>query len=451
VVVAVVSPVLGAVAADSASPAEALAPAPVAADASTAAGDSAPLKPAPEASEASWWSKITPQKALNIEYGKFLIKPHFSTALTFTDNYNYASSGREQSEQLLSISPGFKLQYGGTEVNHIYTDYAFDDISYLQHSQFSTTQNHIQFGDDLTYRRFHIGGTDTIDFLSSFIGSGNSLRSILIDRRTWADNYNINYDATDYIQPYLNFNHYNTTYAPGVRLYGSDNLQGSLGSSYQATLNIKVFADVLYGQTSVFSDAAPSLPNNAPHSDLLGGHVGAKGSFTRDLTGSLTLGYVERSFAPEVHAAASTTPTVTANLTYTLTDKLAVQATMERHSDVSANFGSQSTIFQTITLTINQYIGNSLKWMVQANSSLTQIGYSHVIISGFDSARDDTVFDVGASVIYQPQPWITASLGYNFENYQAKFLDAKYAASNAGLTLLGYRVNQIVLQAKIGF
>lgn len=407
-------------------------------------------------------SRISPEHWLSYKVGPILVKPHFSAQFMVTDNYNYRAANLAQSDEILSFSPGIKFQYGASDYNRAAFDYTFDDVVFLQHSQFATTQHHLDFSDDVKVSRFEVTGTDKIAFLSSFVGAGNIQRALLIDRRTWNDDYTITYDATERIKPYFRGVHFDTEYAPTAPLYGGDNLTGYLGSSYQATAHIAIFAEGSYGQSSVFTQY-PGFLNNAPHSVVYGGHVGARGDFTSNLTGMVSVGFDQRVFAPQVDAASVSSPTAQLSLTFQATDKLTLQALYDRHTDVSANFGRQSTLGQSLTFNASQFIGPSGKWMLQANVSYSPTDFSDlflqqdvvtpsgVYLASVNAARTDTRYQAGLTLIYQPQIWLRISAGYAYDDYSITFKDPNFIIFNPQYAQLSYQANTVFMQFQIGF
>lgn len=419
----------------------------------------------PPSTTENWFdrlSRISPEHWLSYDVGHILIKPHLSTQFMVTDNYNYRSSSLAQSDEIISISPGVKFQYGASDYNRFAFDYTFDDVVFIEHSQFATTQHHLDFSDDVKVSRFEIAGTDKIAFLSSFVGAGNIQRTLLIDRRTWNDDYTITYDATDKVKPYFRGVHQDTQYAPSAPLYGGDNLTGNLGATYQATAHIGIFGEGSYGQSSVFTQY-PGFLNDAPHSVVYGGHIGARGDFTSNLTGLVSVGFDQRVFAPQVQAATVSSPTAQVSLNYQATDKLSVQALYDRHTDVSANFGRQSTISQSLTLSASQFVGPTGKWIVQANVSYSPTDFSDLysryvidttggfVYANINSARTDSRYQAGVSLIYQPQLWIRVSVGYAYDDYSIKFKDPLFTVVNPQYAQLSYQANTIYLQFQIGF
>ena len=246
---------------------------------------------------------------------------------------------------------------------------------------------------------------------------------------------------------------------------------------------VSLFTEGHYGQSSL----QPNLTtqSKAPHSVFYGGYVGFKGDFTARLTGMVKVGYETRMFpAGSTTRSGASSPAVEASLTYVPTLKSQIALNYSKKTDVSQYFGSQTLTYDTVGLTFQQTIGSSGKWLIQiqGNYSVTDNGdltqpisvpqadadnfsksvtvlandpASHTAtllqlpqsISG-NVGRTDVQLSLGPTLIYQPRPWLQASVGYRFEHYTPQFRDANYASTHP---LIPYDVNQFTFRIAIGF
>lgn len=391
-----------------------------------------------------------------------------------------------EQEFLQYISPGARLAYGYSDANHLSLEYGFDKIFYLEHPSYDTDQQNILFNADFSAGHWKLKGSDQIQFLSSFIGGGFFDGNQQANRRLWNDNYRFDYEISPKTFAYVSGLHDNQEWDKGLNIYNTDTLRGSLGGGYNLSDLLSVFAEGHYGQSAI-------SPNNVgqpkgPHSEFYGGYVGIKGDFTARITGSVKVGYETRTFPDGSGASASGTgsPIVEATLTYAPTLRTQLTLTYSRKTDISQQFGQQAVTADTIGLTALQNLGTSGKWFVQVagnylisdasdltstfnvrtpNTTGVLLDPRYVGVTSDGSAailqdaselgtatgnigRTDTQFSVGPTLVYQPRPWLQASLGYQFQYYSPSFRDALYASTHQ---LIGYTANEFTLRVSIGF
>lgn len=354
----------------------------------------------------------------------------------------------KESELLFIASPGIDFQYGQTGLNTISLGYAYDQISYMNNPKFDTAQHRADVKVDLKLGRFTITGTDTFHLLSSFLSGGNSSVTNQVDRTIWNDNYRITYDATAKTDIYLTIRHNRYDYDQGVSIYDSETVRGALGVSHDWTQRLRAFTEFEYGQSFV----SPNLSTQpaSPDSSILGGFLGLRGEFSPRITGSLKIGYENRSFqgtfAPGDEPATVSSPAVVADITYAAGVRTFFRLAYTRSTDVSPQFAKQSFVFDRVQLTVNQFLGTSGKWLVSANTGYTLGDFSET--PGLNLARTDKSFEAAVRLSYQPRPWLAAVLGYEYENFDTSFADPTVARSRA---LIDYQVNSITLSLKIGY
>jgi hypothetical protein len=354
----------------------------------------------------------------------------------------------EESEMLFIASPGIDFQYGQTGLNTITVGYAYDQISYINNPRFDTTQHRADVKVDLKLGRFTISGTDTFHLLSSFLSGGNSSVTNQVNRTIWNDNYRITYDATAKTDLYLTVNHSRYDYDQGVFIYDSETVRGALGVSHDWTQRLRAFTEFEYGQSFVSPNVATQPAS--PDSSILGGFVGLRGEFTPRITGSLKVGYENRSFAgtfaPGDEPATVSSPAVVADITYAAGVRTFFRLAYTRSTDVSPQFAKQSYVFDRVQLTMNQFLGNSGKWLLSANMGYTLGDFSET--PGTNLARSDKSFEAALRLSYQPRPWLTAMLGYEYENFNTAFAEPTVARSQL---LIDYQVNSLTLSLNIGY
>ncbi len=354
----------------------------------------------------------------------------------------------EESEMLFIASPGIELQYGQTGLNTITVGYNYDQISYINFPNYNTDQHRADVKVDLKLGRFTITGSDTFSLLSSFLSGGNSSVTNLVNRIIWNDSYRITYDATAKTDLYLTANHSRNDYDAGVGIYDSETIRGALGISHDWTQRIRAFTEFEYGQSFVSPNT--TFQPQAPDSYVLGGFLGLRGEFTPRITGSLKVGYENRSFqgtfTPGTEPATVSSPAVVADVSYAAGVRTFFRLSYTRSTDVSPQFAKQSYIFDRVQLTANQFIGNTGKWLVSASTGYSLGDFSET--PGTNLARTDKVFEASLRLSYQPRPWLAAVLGYEYENFNTGFADPAAARSQV---LIDYQVNSLNLSLNIGY
>jgi hypothetical protein len=419
----------------------------------------------------SFWSGWHAEDFLKFDWGKWQVKPKFSAVSLYTDNFQYRESSLAESDNLLIFSPGFDVQYGSTEYNHATFGYSHDQVIYVSHSNYNTSQDHLNLGLNFTHNRWNLTGTDQIDFLSSFIGIANTQRTILINRRPWKDGYTLTFDATERLRPYVVAYHNSIEYDPSSGFYSTELFKGSAGTSYILTSRVKLFGDLYYGQESPSktSELQPPVYYNV----FYGGGFGATGQFTTRLSGTVRFGYELRSVPHNPAIKDTGSPVVALDLTYLPTQYSEILLTASRSTSVSATTPTTS-VESKVKLSAIQYISTDLKWALQFDASASLIDFTDRTITGllipfpiqtpsgpgtvsiFSSARigrSDTDYTLGLSLNYIPNRWLRASLGFSHEEYSLSYNDRKYAYY-VGSNLNGlqpYQVNSVTLQVSIGF
>ena len=436
------------------------------------ADGAAPNAPAADSTgHDSFWSGRHAEDFLKFDWGKWQLKPKFSAVSLYTDNFQYRPSSLAESDNLLQFSPGFDIQYGSSDYNHATFGYTHDQVVYVNHSNYNTSQDHLNFGLDLTYNRWNLRGTDQLDFLSSFIGVANTRRTVLINRKPWKDVYTLTFDATERLRPYVVAYHNSIEYDPSSGYYNTELYRGSLGSSYILTSRVKLFGDLYYGQEapSKTSEFQPPVYYNV----FYGGGFGATGQFTTRLSGTVRFGYELRSVPNNPAIKDTGSPVVALDLTYRPTQYSQILLTGTRSTSVSATTPTTS-VESKVRLSVIQYVTSDLKWSLQFDASVSLIDLTDRTITGllipfpivtpsgpgtisiFSSAltgRSDKNYSLGLSVNYTPNRWLRASLGFTHEEYTFSYHDQKYAYF-AGSNLNGlqpYQVNSVALQVSIGF
>ncbi len=416
-------------------------------------------------------SRLRAEDVLKYDWGKLQIKPHFSSTIFVTDNFQYRESKYAASDEIVSISPGFQVLYGSQDYNHVLFDYSHDQVLYLSHANFDTSQDHLKLSDQITYNRWALTGTDQIDFLSSFVGVANLQRTILINRQQWVDDYRLVLDASTRFRPYVEAYHSELKYDPNSGFYSDQLLRGKLGTSYTLTSRVNLFYDLYYGQESPSKTASFQAP--VFYNTILGTSVGATGEFTTRLNGTIRFGYENRSVPnnPLVHDRGS--PTVELDLTYVPSYYNQVVLSVARYTFVSTTSPTTS-VGNRLNLTGTQYLTSDLKWAVQLTAGATLTDYTDTVVGPLlvpfpihtpsgdgtvslfsiaHTGRNDQVYDLGLNLNYAPNRWLKVTVGIAFEDYSLSYRDRVYTLFNDSQTvgLKPYQAKSVLMQFSIGF
>lgn len=419
----------------------------------------------------SFWSNIQAEDILKYNWGKVQVKPHLTLLSYFTDNFQFRDSALAESDTIFYLSPGVQFLYGNQEFNHLSLDLTHDEVFYINHSNFSTSQDHLRFDGVFSYNRWQLIGSDQYEMLSSFIGIANSQRTILINRQPWTDFYQLTLDATTRLKPYIRGYHSETEYDPGSSFYNSQTLRGTAGTSYILTSRVDLFTEVYYGQDS---PSRNSEVQAAPYYNLfMGGVFGARGQFTTRIQGSVRFGYENRSVPNNPVVSDRGSPVVTVDLTYTPTEYCQIKLSASESTGASPTTPS-TTVENKVKLSVAQFLTSSLRWSIQLDASATISDISGTIVqdlpvpypiqtpsgsgivtlfSDGNSARSDQNFSLGLSLNYIPNRWLKCSVGYGFEEYTPKYSNRAFRLYNDSLLngLHPYQVNSLTLQMTIGF
>lgn len=390
-----------------------------------------------------------PGEYLSYSWKDLAIQPQFDTSALFTDNLFYGRGATRVSDVVFTASPGLKLQYGRDDGNQASLEYMHDETFLVDNPDFNTRQERLQLGVRFVRGKIRVDGRDNLNFLSSILGGAVSQTRQLVDRVTLNDLYTITYDWTEKTDFYVRGTHYLVDYDRRTFLLDQQNLEGLLGMSYQWTQKLRVTMEGFYGNSSIGANSgAPA----GPDSQFFGGFLGLRGTFTPKLTGSIRVGYEQREFSGGASASAIT-PAVGADLTYQFSNLTSAMLRYERRTFPSPQFANQISVSDSISLSVFQLLGTSGRWLVRGTArydlnDLTATTLATGGGAGINVERTDRIMVLGASLVYQPQPWLTCVASYEFEDFGISF-----GSSTAGnlLQLVPYHNNRVSLSVAIGF
>ena len=434
---------------------------------------------------------VEADRVLSYNLGKFLIQPQFDASAQFTGNLFYGAQNPDpggpvvlereiggvevpvvvqsrpengvESDLLWYLSPGMEVQFGTNPENSLNLGYFHDTILYTKNGDFNSGQNRIEFDARLQQGRFTVIGNDRVAWLDTILGGTMSTAErVPVRRLAWTDNYRTTYDYSLKTDFYTVFNHDLLDYLQSINLYDQSTLRGTVGATYKTSERIGIFTELEGGHTDVTANEAQQPPGE--DSWVYGGYVGARGTFTPRLTGSVKIGYETREFTGIRTGGNGGGVAAGVGLTYSPTQRLLVSLNYDRTVGVSAQFSGQSYVSSVFGVSATQQLGTKGIWSVVGRAGLSFYNYSGLtglgvgvvetplgpvpVVFTTDLGRNDETYTASVGVVYQPRPWLSSSLTYAFEKYTAQFPDA-YTEQVTGLN--NFLVNRVILQVSVGF
>jgi hypothetical protein len=411
--------------------------------------------------------------------GNLAIKPQFGQSTVYSDNIFYGNDSiflpgtgpgtafagipiRPQEDDLVvTISPGLKLQYGTDASNLITFEYALDEVFYTGHSDYQPQQHHLDLRTKFQKGKFLITGTDSLEFLSSFLGGGTFVdptlsraQDFLLDRRQTALDHKVTFDYSEKTDVYGDFQFSETDFESATSLLDMNTLRGSFGGTYKFSPKLGVFTEGFYGQTAVSQNRSnPGMPGGA-HSQFYGGFVGVRGELTPKIAGSVKAGYEVREF-PSQGGAGTDAPAFDIALDYAAGPKTSLALSYSRRTSSSVQFANQAFVFDNVSISVNQYVGSAGKWILNGAVRYGGASFDELNTGGaVYPQRQDNTISFNTAVAFQPRPWCTFSLGYDFEHFSTDgvfFANADVNRIRPLDYLVDYQVHTAFLKISIGY
>lgn len=372
--------------------------------------------------------------------GPLHARPHLSVSGRYDDNIFYRpdppTAGRPVEDDFITVlSPGLSVELGRKEGNHIAFDYTMDQSLYLDHTDQDSRDHTFSLGSDLEWKRTRVEGIDRVQFLSGILGGGSNLGQ-RVDRVSFFDNYTVEYGLSEKTGVYVQGRFDAVDFEKNTPLYDYNTLRGTAGFAFKATPKTSVFGEFYYGQAATDPNVPFSSTNavsfKGPHAEFLGGYVGVKGDFTPRLSGQVKAGYESREFSDGTPAPSS--PVVEVSLDERFSEKTSASLTYSRRNSVSVQFLRQAYTADIVSLQLTQVLSPNGKLVGTVGGTFEYDNYEAV----GNFARDDIAYRAGASLIYNIQLWLSASLSYEFEGYDSN-------------VVIDYQVNRVTLKVAVGY
>lgn len=377
-------------------------------------------------------SALDPADYLLFTKGAYSLRPQLVVSEIFNDNVYYRNDNKE-ADFITVISPGLILQLGTEDGNYISLSYAFERLQYLSESQLSANQHRIGLVSHIQFNRLTLDGRDDIEFLSSVLTGGISLRGTKVNRRQYLDEYRLTYEFSERTGLYAEVTHRTFDYESGVPLYDTTSVIGSLGFQYRAFSRSFLFGEVYYGQTH--PERNLSTLADAPYASYVGAFLGARGNFTEMLTGTVKAGFESREFSDGTPGG--DVPVVEVQLSQRFSEKTVLIASYSRRQNVSVQFARSGYTSDTVGAVLRQEIGNDGRCRAVLRGTYSLQDYEpHQSFT----ERTDHLVAAGAELSYDFKLWLKGRLGYDFER-----LDSNLPG------IVDYDVNRVILGLTIGY
>lgn len=376
---------------------------------------------------------LDPEDVLTYSTGPLLLLPRVTVSETFSDNVFYDSDNL-RSDLISTVSPGITLKLGRSDLRQITLSYDFDQLFYLENSDQNAGNHGILLETHWEAARIQYDGRNDFRLLSTILeGSLLTGQNSKVDRALFNLHHRVGYDLGDKAEIYGEGEYREADYSNGTPLFDRNTLQGTLGLGYQFSPKTSFFGEGFYGQGA--TDPNTPTQSKGPHSEFVGGFIGARGDFTARLTGEIKAGYESRTYSDGGKAPSE--PIVETELTYLFSAKTRIALEYTRRSEPSVLSARQSYVADRVRVSYNQMIGSSGKLFAVSRVSFQNNDYEQV---GAGVARNDQQFVADVALVYQMRLWLSGSLGYRFEKVDTNLQ-----------TAIDYQVNQVNLSLTLGY
>jgi hypothetical protein len=369
---------------------------------------------------------------LLIQKGPVALKPQLEVSQSFNDNISYRDEDKE-ADFITTVSPGLGLQVGSRTFNYLDFKYFFDRIQYWDSDDLSANQHRVNLGLRFEKSRFLLEGLNDFKNLSTPLGGGISVAGAEVERFVWLDLYKLTYDMSEKTALYVEAMHSRTDYDSEFELYDSYTLTGTLGFEYKAFSKTSLFGEVYYGMTE--SEKNFERMADYPSARFVGSFVGARGTFTEKLFGTVKAGYEHRMYSGD--RGSSGAPVVSASLTERFSDRSILTLAYTRSQRESAQFANTTYVVDSVSLSFLQHITGDGR--LRGNAV---VGYSSAEYDSEIALRSghDHLVNAGLTLTYDIKLWLRAFGSYDFE-----FLDSSRAQ------IQDYQVNRFTLGMQLGY
>jgi polysaccharide biosynthesis protein VpsM len=377
-----------------------------------------------------------PDTVLLYNKGPLLVRPQLQLSETFTDNVLY-NNAVKKSDFITTFSPGMVLQVGKKDENYVIFDYIYDHLLYARTSGLDSDNHHFNLRHHVQLGQFTLEGRDTYEQLSGILGSGFALnQGIRVDRDVYWIDHTLKYDITEKTDVYGRILYDATDYGKQFPLFDQNEWIATGGFEFKALPKTSFFGELYYGQTATDPNTFAAPVAKPPHSDFVGGFIGARGEFTSKLTGTAKAGYESRDFSD--HTGGISAPVVEISLAQRFTERNILSLVYSRRSRVSVEVAKSAYTADVFSLTYRQALGAAERWKGDATLSYGRYEYEPSL--PFYASRSDEMFTVGLGISYDVRKWLTVRGAYDFQHFDTSLP-----------TAIDYDVNRVILTLAIGY
>ncbi len=378
---------------------------------------------------------IEPKELLLYSTGRFALKPQLTVSETFNDNIFYRNEGKV-SDFITTLSPGLNFQIGSHEYNYIDLSYAFEHLFYVNESSQDANQHKLGLVNHFERSRLTLNGQDQMQILDSPLGGGISVAGEKVRRTTFFDDYRLTYDLSEKTAPYVQILHSTVDYQQGQPLYDDLTLIGTLGFEYKAFSRASFFGEVYYGSTSHEEN---SDLEDYPTASFVGAFIGARGTFTEKLTGSLKAGYELRSYRSS-DAESSGLPVVELDLAEQFSELTTLTLSYSHRQLESVQFTKSAYTADSVRLGLLQQIGYEGRCKASFTAAYLLADYEPN--PNYVVDRTDNLISAAVTLTYDFKLWLRGYLAYNFEHLDSTIPEP---------AVFSYDVNRVTLGVSLGY
>lgn len=391
---------------------------------------------------------IEPEKWLVYDLDPVVIRPRLSLSETYNDNIYYDDD--KEDDFITTVSPGLNFLLGREDASFINLDYSYGHLFYLDNSDQSADIHSAVLKTKYAGNKLTLDGTDEVRYLTTIVEGGTDegflTRSSKVNRWMIALDHTVDYQFTEKTGAYIQGEYDGLDYEKGTNLYDRDTYRGTFGFSYIYSPKTRFFGEVYLGETSV--DKNVSTQRVGPSADFYGAFVGARGDFTRRLSGMVKVGYELTSFSD--NATSPDIPVAELSLDYRFSAKTKATLTYVHRSYISVQRAAEIYTGDRVAFNIEQMVGTSGRLFANLGASYQVNNFDYrasiAAIPPFIQAipenpdRLDERYRLTAGLTYEFKLWLKGSLNYEFLKSQSDLS-----------TVTDYDINRVTLGLSIGY
>jgi hypothetical protein len=393
---------------------------------------------------------LDPSDVLVYSAGPVVIRPQLQVAEQFTDNLYY-SSLVQRSDFVTVLQPGVESELGQPESPvHVKFTYQLQSLNYAENSQNNSLDHILSLESALergrltpeTPPRLALQGSDTAQFASSIYGGYSSFVQAAaatnavtgtLERQLYQLDHRLSYNFSEKTGVY-GAGHYDAIDFQGNIWYQDvGTVRGTAGFEYKGLSKTWFFGEAYYGQSAARPNVG-AMPKG-PHTESIGGFVGARGDFTAKLSGLVKAGYEDSAYGDGTAAVSS--PVAEASVNWRSGERTSSRLTYSRHSATSVQWTKTLVTADLLSVQFRQGLGTPQRAAVTVSGS---VGFNDYGASASWKNRVDSFFLAGLEFSYQLRLWLRAGAAYEFQTL-----------SSSDKRVVDYQINRVTLSVNVGY